>query len=251
MFGQTQIGEMINYFYYDMNQDNYEELVVLIRPYIATEYQYIYSYIDNEIECIYSMEDNYTFIDGGIVLDKAFFIEEILDENEQITDATYRITDAGGEQYYDKSTYENLYNECQKNIIYDYDAVSNMYIPLTEIIQLPTSTLPNGHNAATESFSNIESSSATEYILPTSNSAFLTVEDLAGLTAEECRIARNELYARHGRIFTDETLKSHFESCSWYRGTVTAEEFDDSVLNEYEIANRDLIVQYEQEQGFR
>lgn len=90
-----------------------------------------------------------------------------------------------------------------------------------------------------------------EYILPDSNSRYLTKDDLAGLSKEECRIARNEIFARYGRKFNDEELQAYFDSCSWYEGTVAPEEFDDSVLNGYEKANRDLIVEYEQEMGYR
>lgn len=90
-----------------------------------------------------------------------------------------------------------------------------------------------------------------DYILPTSNSAYLTMEDLEGLTAEQCRLARNELYARYGRKFTDETLKAYFESKSWYVGTIEPEDFTEDMLNEYEIYNRDLIVDYEEQNGFR
>ena len=91
----------------------------------------------------------------------------------------------------------------------------------------------------------------SQYILPTSNSQYLTMEDLAGLTKEQCRLARNELYARHGRRFDDTELQGYFDSCDWYAGTILPADFDDSVLNEYEIANRDLIVQYETEMGYR
>ena len=91
----------------------------------------------------------------------------------------------------------------------------------------------------------------SEYILPTSNTEYLTLEDLQGLTAEQCRIARNELYARYGRKFTDEGLKAYFESKSWYIGTIEPEDFKEDMLNEYEIANRDLIVEYETLQGYR
>ena len=93
---------------------------------------------------------------------------------------------------------------------------------------------------------------AREYILPTSNSEYLTMEDLQGLTAEDCRIARNELYARYGRRFLDESLQEYFDSKSWYRGTIEPDDFNDlEWLNEYEIANRDLIVEYEEAQGYR
>lgn len=100
----------------------------------------------------------------------------------------------------------------------------------------------------------LEASQAVEvaqYILPESDSRFLTKDDLDGLTQEECRLARNELFARHGRIFQDESLRAYFESLEWYQGTVLPDDFDESVFNEYEFANRDLIVEYEKEQGYR
>ena len=52
-------------------------------------------------------------------------------------------------------------------------------------------------------------------------------------------------------MFDDEELQAYFDSCSWYRGSIRPEDFDDSVLNEYEMANRDLIVEYEKEKGYR
>lgn len=90
-----------------------------------------------------------------------------------------------------------------------------------------------------------------EYILPESDSRYLDIEELYGLSKEECRIARNELFARHGRKFADEELQDYFNSCSWYHGTIEPDDFDDSVLNDYEVYNRDLIVEYEEEQGYR
>ena len=92
---------------------------------------------------------------------------------------------------------------------------------------------------------------AEEYILPESDSRYLVKDDLWGLSKEECRIARNEIFARHGRRFDDESLQAYFDSCSWYTGTIAPEDFDDSVLNVYEVANRDLIVRYEQEMMYR
>lgn len=88
-------------------------------------------------------------------------------------------------------------------------------------------------------------------VFPLSSSVYLTVSDLEGLTKEECRIARNEIYARHGRLFTDEFLQDYFNSKDWYEGYIEPEDFDESVLNEYEISNRDLIVEYETDMGYR
>lgn len=88
-------------------------------------------------------------------------------------------------------------------------------------------------------------------IFPLSSSSYLDESDLDGLSKEECRIARNEIYARHGRMFTDEALQSYFDSKDWYDGYIEPEDFDESVLNEYETSNRDLIVEYETEMGYR
>lgn len=96
-----------------------------------------------------------------------------------------------------------------------------------------------------------ESDFKGEFILPDSDSVYLEVSDLQGLSAEECRIARNEIYARHGRIFQDDELQAYFEQFDWYEGMYDADEFDDSVLNDYEKANRDLISSYESEMGYR
>lgn len=92
---------------------------------------------------------------------------------------------------------------------------------------------------------------AGQYVLPDSDSRYLTMSDLKGFSEAECRLARNELYARHGRIFQDENLQAYFDACDWYQGTIEPEDFDESVLNDYEKANRDLIVQYEKDQGMR
>lgn len=89
------------------------------------------------------------------------------------------------------------------------------------------------------------------YLAPYADSQLLTEEDVRDWSEEQLRLARNEIYARHGRIFTDEQLQRFFESRNWYHGTVAAEDFNDSVLNEYEIANRDFIVQYESDMGYR
>lgn len=90
---------------------------------------------------------------------------------------------------------------------------------------------------------------ADEYILPTSNSAFLTEADLEGLAKEQLRIARNEIYARHGRKFHDNELQSYFDAKEWYEGTIAPEDFTDayaaSVFNDYEMKNKDFIANYE------
>lgn len=51
-----------------------------------------------------------------------------------------------------------------------------------------------------------------DYILPQSAQRRLTEDDLSGLTHEELCLARNEIYARHGRRFKNQNIASYFES---------------------------------------
>lgn len=96
-----------------------------------------------------------------------------------------------------------------------------------------------------------ESSSEDGYVLNNSDTERLNKEDLDGLSAQDCKIARNEIYARHGRKFKDRELQEHFDSCDWYEGRIEPDDFKETELSEIEIANKDLIVEYEKEKGYR
>ena len=93
----------------------------------------------------------------------------------------------------------------------------------------------------------------SEYIFPNSDREYIDKSDLDGLSEWEVRIARNEIMARHGRRFRDQTLQEYFNNCSWYAGTVDPVEFDENYefnLNEYEKKNAATIKEYEEEHGY-
>lgn len=94
---------------------------------------------------------------------------------------------------------------------------------------------------------NLDEGESTDYILPDSDSQYITDDDLYDLSESECKIARNEIYARHGRKFNDASLQEYFDSKDWYEGTIEPEEFDESVLNKYEKKNVKTIAKYETE----
>lgn len=58
-------------------------------------------------------------------------------------------------------------------------------------------------------------------ILPDSSVRALTEEDVQELSPQQIRLARNEIFARRGRIFQDPRLRAHFSRYSWYRPTAT------------------------------
>ena len=87
------------------------------------------------------------------------------------------------------------------------------------------------------------------YILPDSDSRMLTEADLENLGERELMLARNEIFARHGFIFTTQWIQGYFLTQGWYRGTTPANPFDSSVFNSYERANVDLILRIEAERA--
>lgn len=81
----------------------------------------------------------------------------------------------------------------------------------------------------------------SEYIIPDSNSRYLTESDISGLSLQQLNYAKNEIYARRGRKFDSVELQEYFGSKSWYRGTIEPSQFTNDVLNDYEIKNADLL----------
>jgi len=90
-----------------------------------------------------------------------------------------------------------------------------------------------------------------EFVFPEDDIFLIDSSELDGMTAAECKIARNEIYARHGRRFNDEQLQGYFDICSWYNGTVAPEAFSDGVLNEIEKSNLQVISEYESKMGYK
>lgn len=76
-----------------------------------------------------------------------------------------------------------------------------------------------------------------------------TVQDLALLDSYGLKITRNEIFARHGRIFNDQELQEYFQRQQWYVPQTASNDFDDSCLNKVEKYNVELISTYEQQIG--
>lgn len=94
-----------------------------------------------------------------------------------------------------------------------------------------------------------------DYIIANSDIEYLSKEELAAmkLSKYQLRIARNEIYARHGRTFHSQELQDYFESKAWYVPQYSPEEFDEnaeSILSEIEFFNIDVIVDVEEEKGY-
>ncbi len=84
-----------------------------------------------------------------------------------------------------------------------------------------------------------------DYIISDSDSRELSEKDIESLTLKELNYAKNEIYARHGRIFESRELNDYFQSKSWYKGTVNPEDFSEDVLTEAEKKNVILLKEKE------
>ena len=109
--------------------------------------------------------------------------------------------------------------------------------PIPTVIETPVPETPISTEIPVQS----------EYILPESGSTYLTREQVDELTLYEMCLARNEIYARHGRMFKKENLQQYFNGQSWYIPVYSPEEFSESVFNDYEKENIKLIKSVEED----
>ena len=89
-----------------------------------------------------------------------------------------------------------------------------------------------------------EKADSRDYICPTSSSTQLTDADIKGLSSQQLNYAKNEIYARHGRMFDSQELQEYFNSKSWYKGLYSASDFDanyNSLLTDVERKNVEFL----------
>lgn len=145
----------------------------------------------------------------------------------------------------EKITKQNVKQDIGENVTYSKD-VDSFNVSQSSNIAEDSTNDDSNNDSDSDDNDDVDNNNDSEYILPDSDSRKLTKSDLKKLSKKQLRYARNELYARHGRIFDDEELDKYFRSKSWYVPSISGDDFNDEAeFNEYEIANRDLISKYE------
>ena len=86
------------------------------------------------------------------------------------------------------------------------------------------------------------------YYMWDTSDRYYTQSDVDNMSNYDLYFARNEIYARHGRMFNNSDLQDYFNSKSWYNPTYTPEQFDSmaSPLSDIEQKNCTLMLQEEQ-----
>lgn len=99
-----------------------------------------------------------------------------------------------------------------------------------------------------DSNKNNNTTTSNDYKIADSNSRYLSESELQAMSTYDLYIARNEIFARHGRDFTKADLKQYFSSKSWYYVQYTPSDFDahtNTLLNDFERKNADLMLKIE------
>lgn len=91
---------------------------------------------------------------------------------------------------------------------------------------------------------------AGTHLLP-SDERLLTEDDLAGFDQNTTMLARNEIFARHGRVFKTADIQTYFDAQSWYTADPGFDENAEGALTATERANLSFLVSYETERGWR
>lgn len=95
----------------------------------------------------------------------------------------------------------------------------------------------NGKKSSSENLSDVEEG----IIFPNSSTEPLDESDVKSLTDEEVQKAINEIYARNGYIFKDETKQKYYEKYDWYEGKIASDDFSKDVFNNTERENVELL----------
>ncbi|EPJ48557.1 MAG: hypothetical protein OFPI_29100 [Osedax symbiont Rs2] len=89
----------------------------------------------------------------------------------------------------------------------------------------------------------ITTSNPADYILPASSRRLLNIRDIDGFSAAKVRLARNEIFARHGYIFNSLDLQRHFKQYGWYQASTRSAQ-----LSVTERANVSFLLSSERQQ---
>lgn len=84
------------------------------------------------------------------------------------------------------------------------------------------------------------------YVIPGSNNRVISESEITSLTPWQLKVARNEIYARHGRPFVHKDLQCYFATQNWY---AVDPNYTETSLSYTENKNVATILDYEEKIG--
>ena len=157
-------------------------------------------------------------------------ISEELDEEDEVVNKLLKQCDADYMKYLEEESSRLIAEGTPKDAVQILEDAKELVRDQEKLEKL----IATAEKAETDK-KNAVAKKDSEYIIPDSNSRYLTESDISGLSLQQLNYAKNEIYARRGRKFDSVELQEYFGSKSWYRGTI------EPSLNDYEIKNADLL----------
>ena len=111
---------------------------------------------------------------------------------------------------------------------------------------------PRHNSPNRDSIEQPEVMARNDFVLIDSDVTLTNEEELDALENWQIRVARNEIFARVGRIFESQDMKEYFDNQEWYEGIIPAATFDakrDEYMNAIELENMNIITKYEKDHG--
>lgn len=129
---------------------------------------------------------------------------------------------------------------------------SSLWIPRAQPADVSQMQVEEGAASEPAKSADADGAANADYVLSESADRKYDAAELEAMSDRELFLARNEIFARHGRIFKSAELVEYFGGKSWYKGTVEPEEFDramEGILSDIERANVNAILAIEKDRG--
>ncbi len=235
------------------------------------------TYYESGVKCVIGFTDgmencsSYTFDDVVAMAQNTSIPVFIIGIGEEYdVDALKRLAMECSGEYYSANVqdlesiltdiYLSIYEQQQDYYVFKYTSSDESRQNEFRDIVLSTSETTEFDGAYTKEYvpqSDISGAFASDYMdmdymLDFSSQREVTDADLQGMSLAQLRIARNEIFARHGRQFRDKALNQWFYSKTWYLNLpdkYSPDDFDGirpSPLSKLEIENVEYISNYEQ-----
>ena len=126
----------------------------------------------------------------------------------------------------------------------------NTYVPaVTKPVPETSATLPMipAESEMDESYGELYG--LLSYWIAYCDTLYMDESHLNGMNEAECRIARNAIYAKSGRIFNASDLTEFFSGYSWYSPRIHPDNFTNSMLNDVQLHNLNVVIEFEKKFG--
>lgn len=135
-------------------------------------------------------------------------------------------------------TDSNASDNDSQAITFDSENSSKKEIAPNSLRKTISGSSSDSDNNSSESVQSDNSqNSSPDYIFPDSDIRILDKSEYEYAEIYELRRGVNEIYARHGRCFSNEGQQHYFDSRSWYEGIYSPSDFPESEITDIERTN--------------